>query len=244
MCYRISIKKSREEVENEFNIPFSEPDVYKPYFDFNMYEDKNLYIIRQDDPELIDFASWGLLPTGYDLSKRKEFFRDYKTFNARSENVFTSSFFSEFIGWQKCLIIADGFIEPHKDPDIKGSIPFNFRKEDDGLFAFAGLYSEIDNGSSSLYSATIITMEANDYFRKIHNNGKNRQPLILSKERRLDWLYCKNNRTSIEELLISFTDEPIQAYPVSQDIYKPKVNSDRPDILEPFHYPELNDLFS
>lgn len=247
MCYHISnTKKDPRKLEDRFEATFEFPEAYEPYYHFNGWESKNLYIIRQEDPEGIDFASWGLLPSYYDLSQRTEFLKKTNTLNATRERLFESQLYSQFVEWQRCLIIADGLFEPHKNQDVKGSIPYYFQKENRGLFAFAGVYSVIDDGDTPLYSASIITTEANPLFKEIHNSpnskGSYRMPLILDPSDEYEWLNCNNNLDTVKTLLHTFTKEEISAHSVSQDIFK-RVESNRPDILNKVDYPELNTLF-
>ncbi|CAM1355825.1 SOS response-associated peptidase [Tenacibaculum halocynthiae] len=240
MCYHISnTKKVPRKLEDRFNATFEYPEAYESYYHFNGWETKNLYIIRQEDPETIDFASWGLLPSYYDLSKRSEFLRKTNTLNATRERLFESQLYSQFINWQRCLIIADGLYEPHKDPGVKGSIPYYFQMENHQLFAFAGVYSVIDDGINPLYSASLITTEANPLFKKIHNSpnskGSYRMPLILDQSDEYEWLHCDDNQDTIKTLLHTFTKNEIEAFSVSQDIFK-RVDSNRSDILQPVSY--------
>ncbi|XRE42380.1 hypothetical protein ACIVBQ_000584 [Tenacibaculum discolor] len=240
MCYHISnTKENYRNLEDRFEATFEFPEVYEPYFHFNGWENKNLYIIRQEDPETIDFAKWGLLPTYYDLSKRSTFLRKNNTLNATRERLFKSPLFNQFIDWQRCLIIADGCFEPHKSDNVKGSVPFYFQTKEHTLFAFAGIYSVIDDGASPIYSASIITTEANPLFKKIHNSpnkqGSYRMPLILDPNDEYDWLHSGNDLETIKTLLNTFTKEELKTYPVSQDIFK-RVDSNHSDILIPFTY--------
>jgi putative SOS response-associated peptidase YedK len=248
MCFHLSnTKKKPKELEDRFKATFEYPEVYEPYYHFNGWETKNLYIIRQEDPETIDFASWGLLPTNYDISKRKKFLIKTNTLNATRERLFESNLYSQFIDWQRCLIIADGLYEPHKVVGSKGSFPHYFKNSDSSLFAFAGIYSVIDDGDTPLYSASLITTEANSLFKEIHNSpnklGSYRMPLILDESDEYEWLNCNNDRDTVNTLLHTFTKKEMINYPVSKDLYKNNVNTNRERIIERVDYNELNTLF-
>ncbi|CAL2077302.1 Abasic site processing protein [Tenacibaculum sp. 190524A02b] len=244
MCFHISnTKKNPKALEDRFDATFEHPEVYEPYYHFNGWETKQLYIIRQEDPETIDFASWGVLPTNYDLSQRSNFLRKTNTLNATRERIYESNLFSQFIDWQRCLIIADGLFEPHKNENIKGSIPYYFKHKDESLFAFAGIYSEIDDG---LFSASIITTEANPMFKEIHNSpnklGSYRMPLILDPSDEYEWLHCNNDRDIVNTLLHTFTKKEIESYSVSQDVFK-RVDSNKKNIIEPVSYDGIKSYF-
>jgi putative SOS response-associated peptidase YedK len=244
MCFHISNTKKVTEVEDRFDVRFEMPEIYNPYYHFNGFEKKYLYVILQDDPYYIEPAYWGLIPNEVDISKRSEFLNRTNTLNATSERLFTSSLFSQFIHNQRCLIVADGLYEPHKVGGVKGSFPHYFKYVDGGLFAFAGIYSELDDG---LFTASIITTEANPLFKEIHNSpnklGSYRMPLILDEKDEFEWLNPNLNEAQIKEILFTFTSKEFEAYPVHKDVFNSRVKSNRPDIIERVYYDELNTLF-
>lgn len=248
MCFHLSnTKKKAEELEDRFESYFERPHAYEPYFHFNGWETKNLYIITQEDPDTIVYSSWGLLPTLFDPHNRIDFLKKTNTLNATRERLFESNLYSQFINHQKCLIIADGLYEPHKVAGVKGSFPYYFKKEDHSLFAFAGVYSVIDDHPQCpMYSASIITTEANDLFKDIHNSpnklGSYRMPLILDPSDEYDWLWATKD-DDIKVLLHTFTKENIEAHSVSKDVFSNKIDSNREDITNQVYYPELNTLF-
>ena len=234
MCYHISLTKPEKKIEDTFNAQYNIPLAFEPYYHFNGWETKHLSIIKQDDETLIDLAIWGVLPSFFDLSERNNFLIKTNTLNATAERLFTSNLFNQFITWQKCIIIADGFYEPHTTPEAK--IPYYFKEKNHNLFAFAGIYSVIDDHSSTpIYSASIITREANDFFKSIHNSpnkqGSYRMPLILDPRDYYDWLNA-TDEDEIKTLLHTFTKQEITAYPVSRDLFKTKIDTNNPEILK------------
>lgn len=244
MCYHISLTKSEKTIEDNFQAVYNVPLSFEPYFHFNGWENKYLSIIKQDDETLIDLATWGVLPTNYNLSERKNFLIKTNTLNATSERLYQSNLFKQFITWQKCLIIADGFYEPHTTID-KHKIPHYFKERNHNLIAFAGIYSVIDDHPTTpIYSASIITREANNFFKSIHNTpnkqGSFRMPLILDPTDYYDWLNS-TLEDEIKILLHTFTKQEIIAYPVSRDLFKTKINTNTPEILK--EVPFIKGLF-
>ncbi|MCG1037291.1 SOS response-associated peptidase [Polaribacter sargassicola] len=240
MCFHISLTKSAKDIEKKskmfFNIPFS----FEPYYHFNGWETKHLAIIKQGTSATIDLSLWGLLPTNYDLSKRKDFLIKTNTLNATKERLYDSNLFSQFIRKQRCLILADGLFEPHSALGIKNKIPYYFKEKNHDLIAFAGVYSVIDdNESTPIYSASIITTEANNMFKEIHNTpnklGSYRMPLILDPSDYYDWLNVTDDET-IKILLHTFTKQEIINYPVSTSLFSNKINTNVPSILDKVAY--------
>ena len=245
MCLHISLTKSKEDVEKKSKMIFNDPNSYESYFHFNGWENKNLVIAKQDDPELLELATWGLLPTNYDINQRKDFLIKTNTLNATKERLFESNLYSQFIQWQRCLIFADGLFEPHSKAGIKRKIPYYFKEKNHDLIAFAGVYSVIDDNSESpIYSASIITTEANKMFKEIHNKpnklGSYRMPLILDPSNYWEWLH-ESEEKNIKELVNTFTNQEIVTYPVSQDLFSNKINTNTPSIIK--EVPIQNGLF-
>lgn len=236
MCYSTALRKKREAIEKKLlgQIPttFPENTEYEPFFHLNGFSYGNLQIITMDSPEVIQSAKWGLIPNW--ATHNPEAFREKSnTLNARSESIFEKPSFKESAEEKRCLILADGFYEPHHE-NGKAIPYFCFQPSEEypegDLFLFAGLYNELDDNS---LTTTILTTEANDFFAKIHNQKK-RMPLILDENYVEDWLDERTNIQSINELMVTgFTNKAFTAHPVSRDLYKKGINTNKPYIIEP-----------
>ena len=119
-----------------------------------------------------------------DLTLTLDYKKKSNTLNARSESIFEKPSYKESAHEKRCLILADGFYEPHHENGK--AIPyfcFQPSKEypEGDLFLFAGLYNELDDSS---LTTTILTTEANNFFAEVHNKKK-RMPLILDEITRI-----------------------------------------------------------
>ena len=236
MCYHLSNTKKAPELEDRFEARFEDVFSYESHFHLNGFDKKPVYMIPQDEDHLIEPANWGLLPEN--LENVDDFKRKFNTLNAKCESLFTSNLWKEPIKQRRCLILADGFFESKHIG--KNKYPHYIRLKNKEAFAFAGIYTYHNNG---FFSCSIITKVANPFMTEIHNSKK-RMPLILDKSIEKDWLNPSCPQSSIEELIHEgFTKEQFEAYTVSKDVTNSRVTSDREDILQPFHYPELNTLF-
>lgn len=237
MCYSTRLIKSTEEIEKTLNADMAIKLLYQPYHYLNGFTHKNLFIIKMDQPDMIFPAMWGFIPK-YARKDIPVFQKQYNTLNAKSENIFTSNTYKESALAKRCLILADGFHEPHH---FNGRpYPYFCHYKDDGLFCFAGLYSELDN---ALFSCTIVTQPANDQFKEIHNLKK-RQPLVLDAHSHNDWLDSRLHEKGLQELMkVCFTTKEIEAYPVTKDIYKKGFDTNTPISYTKVEYPEFNTLF-
>lgn len=244
MCYSTALRKEREEIEQrlyrEIEAHFKIPLEYQPTFHLNGFTHGNLYIIKMDEPESIYPASWGLVPD-WAIHDPEGFRKKSNTLNARSETIFDKPSFKDSANDKRCLILSDGFYEPHHENGV--SIP-NFcyqpsKEHPEGdLFMFAGLYNELEEGldpilDDKLFTTTILTTEANPFFAEVHNKKK-RMPLVLSNDHYEDWLDDGLNTSSVRELMAhGFTSEEFKAHPVSRDLYKKGIDTNKPYIVEP-----------
>lgn len=235
MCYSTALRKKKEAIEKNLlsQIPakFPENTEYEPFFHLNGFTHGNLQIIKMEEPDKICSASWGLVPTWatHDpISYRKK----SNTLNARSETIFKKASFRESASEKRCLILADGFYEPHHENGI--SIPhFCYQPSKDypqgELFLFAGLYNELDE---NVTTATILTVGANEFFAEVHNKKK-RMPLVLDEYHYEDWIDDLSDSELNEIMSIGFTSKPFLAHPISRDLYKKGINTNQPYIIEP-----------
>jgi len=243
MCYSTALRKKREQIEQRLlsQIPakFPESTDYQPYFHLNGFAHGNLQIITMDKPKVITTAQWGLIPD-WATHNPEVFRKKSNTLNARFESVFEKASFKDCIEEKRCLILADGFFEPHHENGQ--AIPYfcyqpseEFPEGD--LFLFAGLYNELDDNT---LTTTILTTEANPFFMQVHNKGK-RMPLILDNIVLEDWLDNSLNNPSINELMATgFSNKPFKAHPVSSDFYKKGIDTNKPYIIQPI---QKNTLF-
>lgn len=243
MCYSTALRKKREQIEQRLlsQIPAKFPDStgYEPYFHLNGFTHGNLQIITMDRPEVITTAQWGLIPD-WAAHNPEGFRKKSNTLNARAESIFEKASYKDSVAEKRCLILADGFFEPHHENGQ--AIPYfcyqpSKAYPEGDLFLFAGLYTELNDNT---LTTTILTTEANPFFMEVHNKGK-RMPLILDNMLLEDWLDDGLNTQSINELMATgFTNNSFKAHPVSSDFYKKNIDTNKPYIIEPV---EKNTLF-
>jgi putative SOS response-associated peptidase YedK len=164
---------------------------------------------------------WGLVP-----SWAKDKGIGARLLNARAETAATQPSFRSAFKKRRCLIPADGFFEWAKVEGRKQ--PFYFTLQDGGPFAFAGLWEEWKGEGEPLRSCAILTTEANDVVRPVHE----RMPVILAPDDYTKWLGpAARSQEELLPLLRPLPGEALVARPVS-----PFVNSARnegPGCVEP-----------
>lgn len=186
MCGRFIINVKKEELIEAFDIYQSQLTVFEP--SPNIPPGTHIpYIYQSDDKRQLSSALWGLIPS---WSKDRSFASH--TFNARSETVSDKPSFREAYKKRRCLIPATAYYEwanVRVNDKLAGKQPYWIGRDDEALFAFAGLYEHWTDTSSgeSLESCTIITREAYPQLNHLHP----RMPVILPSDSYDDWLNAK-----------------------------------------------------
>lgn len=240
MCYETALTKKKKEVKENFNKDFANPEQYEIYYHRSGFTHPNLQIVKMNEPNTIYPAEWGYVPS-WGMRDITAFRKKYNTLNIKSETLF-QGLSKEAAFENRCLIIADGFFEPHKTAG--NSIPYfcyiptDKYNDNRDLFVFGGVYSEIEDDTNQ-FTCSILTMEANPFFTEVHN-VKKRQPLVLDEELYGEWFNPDLNEENVLELIKNgFTSKEFKAHPVSTDLYKRNLNTNKPYIIEEVPPPNL-----
>jgi len=242
MCYHISLTKKDESIKKRFNLSPNQLKGYRPFYHRSGFENKSIYIIKDMEPYNFLKASWGMLPKTYNFSQRKDFLKRTNTLNARAEGLLDSPLYKEPLEQNRCIILADGFFEPHSFNSK--NYPYYIKYEDESIMGIAAIYSKTYDG---IYTVSLITTTANSYFEEIHNKKNKydeyRMPLILDEGVEKKWLNSSLPIQDVNSLLSSFTNKKFQSYTVSKDVMNSHIETDYRDILKKVEYQELNTLF-
>ena len=181
---------------------------------YNIAPTQQIPIIRGNE---LSSVRWGLLPPW-----AKELKIGASMINARGETITEKRSFQKPFAERRCLIPADGYYEWQTSGKTKQ--PYLFHLEDDGLFAFAGLW---ETNKEFGESATIITTRCNAATAAYHE----RMPVILD---RADWPIWLGPSSSKEQLLSLIKPAPVDLLsirPVSTLVNSPKNQS--PECVAP-----------
>lgn len=148
---------------------------------YNIAPTQYITAIRNSDEDgrELTLLRWGLVPFW-----AKDPSIGNRMINARAETVAEKPAYRAAYRRRRCLVLADGFYEWHKEGS--GKTPYFITAANDTPFAFAGLWENWQSKDSdeTIQSATLITTAANDYLSSLHH----RMPVILESETADRWL--------------------------------------------------------
>jgi putative SOS response-associated peptidase YedK len=220
MCGRFTFTQLDETVANLFGLA-QVPQLPPRYNIAPTQPAPTVLQTSPNSPREFRLLYWGLIPSWAKDAKISS-----KLINARAETVTEKPAFRSAFKKRRCLILADGFYEWQQQDGKKQ--PFYFRLQEGKPFAFAGLWEHWDNPEGeSIDSCTIITTEANDVLRPIHD----RMPVILEPENYDQWLDPQLQKAElIQPLLRPYPTEEMTVSPVSTKVNNPK--NDSPDCIK------------
>ena len=210
MCGRYTLTKPKKSIESHFQAALRKGE-YRERYNVAPSQSMPVVVAPNGNRELA-VMQWGLIPS---------WSKDLKTplINARAETVQEKPSFRSSFKSRRCLIPADGFYEWVKTDS--GKIPHRIYLADEGLFAFAGIWSEWGPEDERLRSFSIITTAANSKLEALHH----RMPVILDPENYALWL--DSSQQNPASLLTAYPPEKMAYHAVSL-----RVNSPRNDDLK------------
>src|SRR5215212_12176855 len=213
MCGRFTQSQSIPWIAQEFGIAEVSCDLGPSY---NIAPTQKVAVVVTDGVKKLVPVRWGLVP-----SWAKDISVGSKMINARAETITEKASYKNAFKKRRCLVVADGFYEWQNVGDSKR--PVYIRLKSGKPFGFAGLYEVWHSPEDEeLVSCAIITTEANELMRPIHE----RMPVIIPKVREDEWLNpATEDKALLLELLKPYPASEMEAYPVSKRVNSPQNNS-------------------
>lgn len=241
MCGRYILAQKIEIIEERFNIKAPDDFYFEP--DFNISPGKFVPVISSENPRQLTLYRFGMTPF---WSKKP-----FMIINARAEGdrnaendphyhgakeIINKSSFRKPIRSQRCLVIADAFIEGTTSEKLDK--PFLvYLRDKNRPFAMAGIWDEWVNTQTGeiVKSFAIVTTVANELLQKIPHH---RSPVILPRKYEAAWLNPETPLTDITRLLRPYDSDLMNAYPIGKEIKSPKANGRH--LIEPVGKPIMS----
>lgn len=174
---------------------------------YNIAPTQFVAAIREDSEQnrVLVMLRWGLIPPW-----AKDRAIGNRMINARAETVAEKPSYRDAFKHRRCVVLADGFYEWHREGDVK--TPYFISLASGETFALAGLWEnwqDRENGES-LQTTTLITTTANDFMQPLHH----RMPVILQPDTADVWLSGRD-----DYLQVAAERAPgLQAWPVNRRV--------------------------
>ncbi len=216
MCGRYTLRKPLKEVIAHFEAQSFKGEYLERY---NIAPTQLLPVVVDNNGNReLEVMRWGLIPSWAKDSKTQSLL-----INARAETIQEKPSFRSSFKSRRCLVPADGFYEWTKRNG--GKVPYWIHMTDEGLFAFAGIWSEWGKGEELIRSFSIITTGANSRLKSLHD----RMPVILAPENYTTWL--DSSHKNPVSLLHAYPSEEMAYHEVSLRVNSPL--NDDPECLKP-----------
>ena len=234
MCGRYVLVQKIEAIEKRFNVKSPNGLTWSP--NYNISLGQFAPVITSDHPNYLNLMQFGLTPH---WAKKQMYL-----FNARSEGdrnkennpnfsgakgIINKPAFRKPIRSQRCLIIADAFIEGTTDDGL--SKPYLvYLQNKERPFAMAGIFDEWKNVKTGeiIHSFSIITTTANSLMQMIPHQ---RMPVVLRRGQEQQWLNKNTPLSDITKMLKAYDSDLMNAYRISPGIKSPK--SEGEELISP-----------
>jgi len=216
MCGRFTLRTPLTELVAAFAI--DEPNLPSVSPRYNIAPSQPVFAVREKpgvSPTRREavWLRWGLIPAwAADPAIGN------RMINARAETVAQKPAFRTALKRRRCLVAADGFYEWKAEGKVKQ--PYFIHFTDDRPFALAGMWESWETPDhSSVESCTILTTDANDIMRPIHD----RMPVILGPSAYAKWLAPTELETeALRPLLAPYAGDGLEGYPVNRLVNSPR----------------------
>ena len=231
MCGRFTLASDTETMHQTF-LDFAMPMNLSPRYNISPTQDVAVIANTPTDTEIhpemgqVEFFHWGLIP-----SWAKDPKIGNRMINARSETLAEKPSFRSAYKRRRCIILADGYYEWKPIPGDRRKQPVYIHLQSQKPFALAGLWEvwQVEGMDAPIRSCTIITCPPNALLEKIHH----RMPVILPQAAYAEWLSPdERSADSLQPLLVPYSDEEMEAYPVSTFVNRP--TNDSLECIAPF----------
>ncbi len=229
MCGRYILVQKVETIEKRFNVIAPIGLLWKA--SYNISPGQMAPVITSEHPKYLDLMQFGMTPFWakkqmYLMNARAEGDRNRENNPQYSgaKDIISKPAFRKPIRSQRCLVIADAFIEGSTNEGLDNPFMVYLRNQE-RPFAFAGLFDEWKDIKSGniIKSFSIITTTSNELMLKIPHH---RMPVILDRNQEQVWLNKSTPLSRITKMLRAFPYNLMNAYPISSSIKNPKNNTE------------------
>ncbi|TAK61804.1 SOS response-associated peptidase [Methylobacter sp.] len=217
MCGRYNLIATGQQIMDHFrllSLPSHNPD-------YNIPPGQKILAVVQleDGSNKAVNLYWGLIPSWSKASANTQIPSSH-LINARAETLTEKPSFKNAYRHRRCLIPATGFFEWQTTET--GKKPYHIHKQDNGLFALAGLWEHWEHNQETIYSCTIITTVADAKIAPIHD----RMPVVITPDDYNSWLSKKITVIEMADFLAADAYREMQVTPIGSRVNNPLHNDE------------------
>ncbi|HSV75263.1 MAG TPA: SOS response-associated peptidase [Chthonomonadales bacterium] len=220
MCGRFVLSVSADEVASAFQVAMPIPIAPR----YNIAPSQAVLCVREPVSGRREAAplQWGLVP-GWSRDPTI----GSRLINARAETAAEKPSFRGALRYRRCLVPSNGYFEWKPVPGGRKQ-PHLFRMRDGEVFGIAGLWEQWEGPDGYLETLAILTTDANELTRPIHN----RMPVIVPRAGHALWLDpTVRAGADVLSLLRPYPSQAMTAHPVGYGVNSPA--NDSPDLVVP-----------
>lgn len=220
MCARMTLMLPPERLADEFDLPAV--PVLPPRYNIAPSQPVAVVGLKPDGKTRgLAQLKWGFVPSWANDPNAGP-----KPVNARAETVASTAPFNHAFRKRRCLVPVDGFYEWAKEG--KKKVGHHFHLKSRGVIAFAGVWDVWRvEGQPPLLTFAVITVEANDLVRPLHD----RMPAVIPRDRYDQWMGFDTPKADLLAALRPFPAEQMEVVKVGPAVNKPA--NDSPECLAP-----------
>lgn len=228
MCYTVSIFSQTHVIETDLGQLFEDASGFEPFVHVSGFAHPELPVGVAEDG--IRMMRWGLVPRWTRSRQQADEMRG-RTLNARSETAYEKPSYRDAVRKRRGLLPVNGFFEWRHEGKLK--IPHMVRMKDCEIFTLGCIWEEWVDPETGQCEETfsILTTEANILMSHVHNSAL-RMPVVIPRRDRAVWLLAED-REHVQPLFRPLEDGLLEAYPITREVSKIRVNSSEPRLIEP-----------
>lgn len=230
MYYKLSNIAKRKEIEREFELEFKYPNLYNPKLVVNGYQEDNLYVITNENPNIISMAIWGLLPNGFN-EDWSTFQNAMNTLSLSQEAISQSTWIEEIFKAQRCLLIATGYFTYYYHDGE--TYPYYVSLKSQKPFFLGGIFTELADG---FLSCALLTTQAKEPITNFHNIN-NQMPLVIPESIATEWLSSDDNLETVQNIVRNPPQTDYRANPIAKEFFTRDILYK--SILQPVYYDDI-----
>lgn len=209
-------------ITDRFKLTDGVPKGVKPRYNISPVQPAHVVVKDEDGKTKLVSMSYGLVPAG--AKDANSVFR-YKTFNVKSEKVFSKPVWESAVRQRRCVIPMNGFYMTRNNPE--GDC-YYFDSSDGTLMAAAGIYASwLDPSGVERRTFALLTIESNATMPLPFA----RMPVILRDDDEAGWIDpALQDFSPVVRMMRPYEGSALACRKVSGDVKSAKV--DRATLIE------------